>query len=69
MSDPKIYQTWLFLIDHWSLYAISLRLGTNQNLATELDLAIVAKLSFKNCVYFIYISLLKDSLEKLQVND
>ena len=21
MSDPQIYQTWLFLIDHWSLYA------------------------------------------------
>ena len=23
MSDPQIYQTWLFLIDHWSLYATS----------------------------------------------
>ena len=21
MSDRQIYQTWLFLIDHWSLYA------------------------------------------------
>ena len=21
MSDPKIYQTWLFLMDHWSPYA------------------------------------------------
>ena len=31
------------------------RLRTSQNLATELDLAIVAKRSFKNCVYFIYI--------------
>ena len=31
------------------------RLRTNQNFATELDLAIVAKRSFKNCVYFIYV--------------
>ena len=22
MTDPQIYQTWLFLIDHWSLYAM-----------------------------------------------
>ena len=46
-----------------------IRLRTSQNLATELDLAIVAKRSFKNCVYFIYISLKKDSLKKLQIND
>ena len=45
------------------------RLRTSQNLATELDLAIVAKRSFKNCVYCIYISLKKDSLKKLQIND
>ena len=32
---------------------VSNRLRTSQNLATELDLAIVAKKSFKNCVYFI----------------
>ena len=22
MTDPQIYKTWLFLIDHWSLYAM-----------------------------------------------
>ena len=44
------------------------RLRTNQNLATELDLAIVAKRSFKNCVYFIYVLLNLNIVKKLQAN-
>ena len=45
------------------------RLRTNQNLATELDLAIVAKRSFK-IVYISYIYIIiKRLIEKLQVND
>ena len=45
-----------------------IRLRTNQNLATELDLAIVAKRSFKNCVYFIYVLLNLNIVKKLQAN-
>ena len=58
------------LVSFFALNSLSLtiRLKTSQNLATVLDLAIVAKRSFKNCVYFIYISSLKDSLKKLQAN-
>ena len=44
------------------------RLRTNTNLATELDLAIVAKRSFKICVYFIYVLLNLNNLKKLQAN-
>ena len=44
------------------------RLRTNQNLATELDLAIVAKRSFKNCVYFIYVLINFNIVKKLQAN-
>ena len=52
----------------WTHPSFIIRLRTSQNLATELDLAIVAKRSFKNCVYFTYISSYKDSLKKLQAN-
>ena len=44
------------------------RLRTNQNLATELDLAIVAKRSFKNCVYFKHVLLNLKIVKKLQAN-
>ena len=45
-----------------------IRLRTTQNLATELDLAIVAKRSFKNSVYFIYVLLNLKIVKKLQAN-
>ena len=44
------------------------RLRTNQNLATELDLAKVAKRSFKQCEYFIYVLLNLNIVKKLQAN-
>ena len=47
---------------------VRIRLRTNQNLATELDLAIVAKRSFKNCAYFIYVLLNFKIVKKLQAN-
>ena len=48
------------------LFHIINRLRTSQNLATELDLAIVVKRSFQNCVYFIYILLNLNIVKKLQ---
>ena len=47
---------------------IFIRLKTSQNLATELNLAIVVKRSFKNYVYFIYVLLNLNTVKKLQAN-
>ena len=44
------------------------RLRTSQNLATELNLAIVVKKSFKKCVHFIYVLLNLNVVKKLQAN-
>ena len=35
MSDPQIYQTWLFLIDHWSLYIKENDFIVNNNLPSS----------------------------------
>ena len=62
-GESPLYEIW-----NTRSPGILVRLRTNQNLATELDLAIVAKRSFKNCVYFIYVLLNLNIVKKLQAN-